>query len=155
MFSKGHSGPSTIHYASSRNRMLACISGLHRRIVLVPALVTAPRQRSARSSQIRVPTHRSHSLHRIIACRRIPHGLSSPALILCPLPSNSSQQLEVIQLIPVLHNIPLNLASHTPRHKVLRRPRHEIRRVRNRLGTDPHVSLLDHLGRRLHRLRHP
>lgn len=69
-------------------------------------------------------------------------------------PRQPLEQLEIIQLIPVLHDIPLNLASHRPGDKVLHTPRHQERRIRHSLGTNSHVSLLNHLGRRLHRLRH-
>lgn len=78
-----------------------------------------------------------------------------PCTYLSPAPQRTSlEQLEIIQLVPVLHNIPLNLAPDGPRDKVLRRPRDQVRRVRDRLGADAHVALLDQLRRGLHRLRH-
>lgn len=65
-----------------------------------------------------------------------------------------SQQLKVIQLIPILHNVPLNLASHGPRHKVLRVPRHQVRRIGNLVNADAHMALLDELRGGLDRLGH-
>lgn len=65
------------------------------------------------------------------------------------------QKLKIIQLIPVLHDVLLDLASHCPGHKVLRRPRDEIGRISDHIRTDSHVALLDHLRRRLDILRHP
>ena len=65
-----------------------------------------------------------------------------------------SKQFEIVQLIPIPHDIPLNLAPHNPGNKVLHSPRDEKRRVRDGLGADTDVALLHHLGRSLHRLGH-
>lgn len=82
--------------------------------------------------------------------------------MLCRIPASSLiieprcrlQQLKVIQLVAVLHNVALDLAAHRPRHKVLGRSGDEVGRVRYRLDADTDVALLNHLGRGLHRLGH-
>ena len=66
-----------------------------------------------------------------------------------------SKQLEIIQLIPILHDIPLDLASHRPGHKVLHAPRNQICCICYCLSTHTHMPLLHHFRRRLHCFRHP
>lgn len=64
------------------------------------------------------------------------------------------QELEIVQLVSVLHDVLLDLASHRPRHKVLRRSCNQVRRIGNRLYTDTDVTLLDHFRSGLNRLGH-
>lgn len=93
------------------------------------------------------PRRRVLSPSSSVLCRKIVNPSSKISI--------ASQQFEIIQLIPILHDVPLDLASHAPRHEILRRPRHKKRRIRDRLRAHPHMALLDHLSRRLYSLCHP
>ena len=64
------------------------------------------------------------------------------------------QQLKIIKLVTVLHDVPLDLAAHSPCHKVLHASRNQVRRIRNSLGSHAHVALLNHLGCSLDILGH-
>ena len=70
-------------------------------------------------------------------------------------PPPPSQQIEIVQLVPVPEHVPLHLAPVHPGDEVLHGPRHQERRVRHHLRPHPHVALLHKLHRRRHRLRHP
>lgn len=61
----------------------------------------------------------------------------------------------IINLIPVLSNTLSNLTRVHPRHKVLHSHRHQERRVRHHLRSNPHMALLDKRRSIAHRLRHP
>lgn len=58
-------------------------------------------------------------------------------------PTSPSQQIKVIQLLPVPHDIPLDLAAVHPGDIILHIARHQERRVRDDLAADPHMALLD------------
>lgn len=64
------------------------------------------------------------------------------------------QELEIVQLISVLHNVLLDLASNRPCHKILCRSCNKVRRIGNRLYTDTYVTLLNHFRSSLNRLGH-
>lgn len=70
---------------------------------------------------------------------------TSPLPAQPPLQKTELQQLKVIQLVPVLHNVLLNLASHSPRDKVLVVARHQVGRVCDLVDADADVALLDEL----------
>ena len=65
------------------------------------------------------------------------------------------QQIKIIQLLPILKNIPPNLTPIHPRNKIFHAPCHKIRRIRYRLRPNPDMALLNNFRRRLHRLYHP
>eukprot|EP00959_Pyramimonas_sp_CCMP1952_P300346 6282114-Pyramimonas_sp.AAC.1 len=55
----------------------------------------------------------------------------------------SVEQVVVVQLVVVLHDLPLDLGSVHPSDKVLETAGHKERRVGDRLRSDTHVPLLD------------
>ncbi len=69
-----------------------------------------------------------------------PKHPASTSYLLAPL-----QQIEVVQLIPVLQDIPLDLRLIDPSDKVLHIPRDQIRRIRDNLRPDPNMALLNEL----------
>lgn len=73
----------------------------------------------------------------------------SQSLLLHP-----SQQIKIIQLVPIPQDVPLHLTPIHPRHVVLHPPRHQERRVRHDLRAHAHVPLLHEPHRRRHVLRH-
>ena len=64
------------------------------------------------------------------------------------------QQIEIVQLLPILQDIPLHLTRIHPRHEILHAPRDQKRRIRHHLRAHPHVPLLHKLDGRRHRLGH-
>lgn len=54
-----------------------------------------------------------------------------------------SQHIKIIQIIPILHNTPLNLGAIHPRHEILQISRNQVRRIRNDLCPDANMALLD------------
>lgn len=54
-----------------------------------------------------------------------------------------SQQLEIVQLVAVLHDGALDLAGINPGHEVLHIAINQISRVRDDFGPDSHVALFD------------
>lgn len=71
-----------------------------------------------------------------------------------PPSSSSSQQIKIIQLLPIPQDIPLHLTPIHPRHVILHPPRHRKRRIRHHLRAHAHVPLLHEFHRRRHVLRH-
>ena len=65
-----------------------------------------------------------------------------------------SQQLKIIKLVPILHNIALDLAADGPRDEVLHVPRDQVRGIRDSVRPDPDVALLDELDGGLDGLGH-
>lgn len=58
-------------------------------------------------------------------------------------PRQQLQQFKIIQVIPVAHDIALDLAAIHPGDMVLHIARHQIRRVRDNLWATAHMTLLD------------
>ena len=65
-----------------------------------------------------------------------------------------SQQIKIIQLLPILENIPLHLTAIHPRDEILHVPRHQEGGIRYDLGAYAHVPLLHESHRRRHVLGH-
>lgn len=57
-----------------------------------------------------------------------------------------SQQIKIIQLLPVPHDIPLNLAGVHPRHEILHVAGNQVRRISNDFSADADVTLFDEGG---------
>lgn len=68
--------------------------------------------------------------------------------------SSPSQQIKVIQLLPVPQDIPLDLRAINPRHKVLHAPCNEECGIGDGLRADPDMALLDKFRGGLHRFGH-
>lgn len=64
------------------------------------------------------------------------------------------QQLKVIELVAVLHDVLLDLAADGPGNEVFSRSSHQICRICDCLSANADVALLNHLGGRLDRLGH-
>ena len=60
---------------------------------------------------------------------------------------DSSKQIKVIQLIPILQDVPLDLARVDPSNQILHIPRDEKRRICNDFRACSNVALLDELVR--------
>ena len=60
-----------------------------------------------------------------------------------------SKQLEVVEVVAILHDMPLNLAAHRPSDKVFHSAGDEEGRICTRLDANSDVALFDHLDRRL------
>lgn len=84
----------------------------------------------------------------------IPPPNPPPPPLLPPSPPSPSQQIEIVQLLPVPQNVPPDLAPVHPRHDILHVPRHQERRVRHHLRAHPDVPLLHEPDRRRHVVRH-
>lgn len=61
----------------------------------------------------------------------------------------SSKQLEVVQLVSVLHDVALDLAAHRPCDEVLELTSHQESGIRDSLRSDTDMALFDHLRRSL------
>lgn len=57
-----------------------------------------------------------------------------------------SEQFEVVQLVPILHDVSLDLAANGPSHKVLELAGHQKGRVCDGFRSNSDMALLDHLG---------
>jgi hypothetical protein len=68
-----------------------------------------------------------------------------------PIPS---QQIKVVQLLPIPQHVPLDLTAVHPRDKILHAPTDQERRIRHHVRADAHMALLDKLDRRRHVLHH-
>lgn len=66
----------------------------------------------------------------------------------------SSEQVEVVKLIAILHNIPLNLAANRPCNEVLHASCNQVRRIRDYRRADPDMPLFNHRYRSLNCFRH-
>ena len=56
-----------------------------------------------------------------------------------------SQQIKIIQLIPILENVPLDPTRVHPSNKILHIPRHQKRRIRHDFRSNSDMPLLDKL----------
>jgi hypothetical protein len=84
----------------------------------------------------------------IHASNKIPEPFFSHAT------ATQSQQIKIIQLLPIPKYIPLDLTPIHPRNKIFHPAGNKERRIRNRLRPHPNMTLLNHLRSSLHGFRH-
>ena len=68
---------------------------------------------------------------------------------------HSSQQVEIVQLIPIFLYVSFHFAPINPCHKILHSSRHKVRRIRHHFRPHSHMPLLDKLHPPTNSLCHP